>query len=1056
MKSILLLLLFLLSCATTNKPIDFAENNAQSIPIAGHNQFTIYTGLNLLGRIQTDDGGSASSFLRKIYTGEVQRNAVIGVKELSFKDENLVQVQTKLSTLYSSSAEFKKFREVKVKLVNPKEFILENPKIVYSFNKGRIGAEERTKPYIYSILHVDEIQLEVVDREGVNITSGADLEKKHGIKTAANVKSDTNSSAIIAARDAFIGYKIKNPDNSIREVQTEEEEKEKRAVVVFDIESENEADQALKPWLIQTTESALSSAGMKVYIRDRNWAEIEKEPAKKKDSISTGENLNANTIAKGFFIRNGNSAEIQLRFINREFNTIFGEESEQRFEDFDPENEEQRKEVKEKWRKLVVSNFKLKNEIQSTLKGLEKEDSKSTKAELEYAKGIEKYLLHDEESYKESIPYFKKAISIDSEFSRAYASLSEAYTGIIQSRFGTREDLSSEETLEREKLEKEAFENALQAEKIAKTYISKRALARHFFQKSLNPKNFNFRADRKDALQFAEEALSLNSKDAPSAWLVFLIKAKDNREILNDKTHPDLLTANSLNPDLFEVNLNLALIAESSDKDGISRSIEFYKKALEKSPKNRALFFQLARVHRKLDKFEDSYYYIKKAEETKIFDSELYLNFARHFRDKKNYDTGEKYYLKVWNKFPKDRLKILLELTDYYSYYSGWFDKGIYLYTEAAMSKDSLSYLYNREIGKLYLRKNNAAKALSYLQQSESLLKEKEDRSIPDLISVYNLMGIAYRDLKNYDSALDIYNSSLKLSKEFYGEEHPSNAKIYNNTSMVYADKGEFDKAITSYKQSLALNKKEYGENHPFTAVNYNNIGDVYFHWEKYDEALPYFTKSLGIFQSELGKDHPQTLITGMNLGNLHFQRALKYSDDTSGKQLLVKEELGKAEKYFLETLELRKNKIAVDTLALAENLHSLGKLYHYSENYSKALVYEKEALPIYEKLKDPFVLLEINGTLGGLYADSGQLQNADTSYWNALRAYWLIGFENPDQLESIYNGIVGLYDTGKGIPSKTAKNLSARFAAFGSENPAAKDWTSKKVQDLSSRSIKK
>lgn len=89
------------------------------------------------------------------------------------------------------------------------------------------------------------------------------------------------------------------------------------------------------------------------------------------------------------------------------------------------------------------------------------------------------------------------------------------------------------------------------------------------------------------------------------------------------------------------------------------------------------------------------------------------------------------------------------------------------------------------------------------------------------------------------------------------GENHPDVATIYNNIGSAYKAQGNYVQAMDCYQKSLSVRLAVYGENHPYVALGYNNIGCLYYNQGIYTQALENLNKSLDIYSVIFPKEHP-------------------------------------------------------------------------------------------------------------------------------------------------------------------------------------------------------
>ncbi len=245
-------------------------------------------------------------------------------------------------------------------------------------------------------------------------------------------------------------------------------------------------------------------------------------------------------------------------------------------------------------------------------------------------------------------------------------------------------------------------------------------------------------------------------------------------------------------------------------------------------------------------------------------------------------------------------LKNSLEAKDTLSLAKAYAYKGDYFGTRLISDSAFLNY-YKSE--KLYLIKNdlyNVARTRlnkANLQYAESDLLGSEKsvfnalrilkyQKANDLLyELYNLLGILYNDLEEYDKSIDYHTKAL------------ANAT---------------DDKIPSVYQSRA--------------TSLNNIGYVYQNLKNYQKAQEYYQE--GLRQKNLKYDKPS--LYAMLLDNLAYSRfRLREDDELPG--------------LFLKSLKLR-DSLKLTSGIVANKIH-LSEYYSYKNDDAKAVQYAREAL---------------------------------------------------------------------------------------------------------------
>jgi len=137
------------------------------------------------------------------------------------------------------------------------------------------------------------------------------------------------------------------------------------------------------------------------------------------------------------------------------------------------------------------------------------------------------------------------------------------------------------------------------------------------------------------------------------------------------------------------------------------------------------------------------------------------------------------------------------------------------------------------------------------------LLAKKLIKNNPDVVFLYNLMGLVLYEQGRLDDAIIAYNTGLNIS--------PNYDLIHNNLGTVYKTKNDFSKAEEYYKKAIKLNDK-FPEAH-------NNLGNLYIETNRYKDSINSFKTSIKI--------NPNFYIAYYNLAILyksigHFKEAIE------------------------------------------------------------------------------------------------------------------------------------------------------------------------------------
>ena len=117
------------------------------------------------------------------------------------------------------------------------------------------------------------------------------------------------------------------------------------------------------------------------------------------------------------------------------------------------------------------------------------------------------------------------------------------------------------------------------------------------------------------------------------------------------------------------------------------------------------------------------------------------------------------------------------------------------------------------------------------LAQAEALSKKVISEN-PNVVYLYNLLGLIYVGQKKIDLAQEYYEKGIEVDPNF--------AEIYNNLGLLFThDKPDKIKAENFFKKSISINKN--------IPEPHNNLGFLYKSLDKNDEALTCFKKAIEI-----------------------------------------------------------------------------------------------------------------------------------------------------------------------------------------------------------------
>jgi tetratricopeptide (TPR) repeat protein len=150
-------------------------------------------------------------------------------------------------------------------------------------------------------------------------------------------------------------------------------------------------------------------------------------------------------------------------------------------------------------------------------------------------------------------------------------------------------------------------------------------------------------------------------------------------------------------------------------------------------------------------------------------------------------------------------------------------------------NKEDLMYIYNI-IGLILLSMGNLNDAILYFMKS--LISAKELNNIVMQASIISNIANVYFSKGELDKALSYYEESLSL---ITGEK--DKAVIYSNIALIYSEKGDYQKAVEYLQKAIEIDEK-YGDYHGVSTRKLN-LGDTYREMKDYENAEKYLSEGL-------------------------------------------------------------------------------------------------------------------------------------------------------------------------------------------------------------------
>ena len=233
--------------------------------------------------------------------------------------------------------------------------------------------------------------------------------------------------------------------------------------------------------------------------------------------------------------------------------------------------------------------------------------------------------------------------------------------------------------------------------------------------------------------------------------------------------------------------------------------------------------------------------------------------------------------------------------------------------------KDTFNIAYNYNligVGYYFLSEYDSTKI--YYEKSYELKKKIDVEDKVLAVSAYNL-AILYEDLAQSEKALKLYKDAERYllrsneTKSFLSD-------VYVGIAHLYFYKKEIDKAEEYAEKAIDVGLKSYGEFNPNMTFVYTSYANILESKEKYKEAIILLEKSLKIREKTYGEYHKWTCESNYKLAEV----------------LALDEQYEKAKKHFNKAIDIGEKGNSVQYLANAKTY--LAKLYIDQKiNYDEA-----------------------------------------------------------------------------------------------------------------------
>ena len=389
-------------------------------------------------------------------------------------------------------------------------------------------------------------------------------------------------------------------------------------------------------------------------------------------------------------------------------------------------------------------------------------------------------------------------------------------------------------------------------------------------------------------------------------------------------------------------------------------AIPLFEEAVELDPSFAMAYAKLAEAHFLAGNEADAREVIRAAR-SRIADSpppraELYQIHAIAARVEDDPETAVKSYQELEKLYPNDP-QILFNLASSLET-MGQIEDAVAKYREV-LSLDPQFGGALLGLGRMLVVNRRPQEAVPILQQAVAAGEFEGD--LETLGMIRSILGVAHRDLHEYDLALEELQQSLEYRRA--ANDHRGVAATLTNLARVYVARGQLEQARNLLNESLLV-ARESG-NSTMESYALANLGVVYEQSGDLRAALASYSDSLEIEWER--KEHTELIYRLNFIGNTYALLG-RYADAM----------------VYLEQAKVHIT-ASNDAKGRAYNLYYVGKIYQAKGNYKEAFEAFLSSISLFQETGDLEQVAIVHEDLVELYIDQGRLDDARSSMNESL-----------------------------------------------------------------------
>ena len=285
------------------------------------------------------------------------------------------------------------------------------------------------------------------------------------------------------------------------------------------------------------------------------------------------------------------------------------------------------------------------------------------------------------------------------------------------------------------------------------------------------------------------------------------------------------------------------------------------------------------------------------------------------------------------------------------------------LLTVLSNQKDDTSKVQSLLAGAMELYKNSEFQQSVSLSEKALALSKKLEFSIGQAEALF-LMARANNKLNKSASALRLFDEAQKI---FQDEKRIDRlASLYNNVGIIYKNLGRYSNAVQFLSRAYEYYQRL--ENKINAARALNNLGSVYMRLQNHEKSAKAYFESLRLFEelnSQIGIAGINSNLALLYSDQKEYRRALEHSNFA----LEIIKELGRKHEH-------------------ANLLNNIGEIYINLSEPEKALDILQKCYTLYSEINNDQGIASALNNIGNVHAQKGNYEEAISSYEKALQIF--------------------------------------------------------------------